>query len=155
MTMHCPDLTRSSQLGPLMIAVAQSWRRVLSQALVCEGLSDATALPLSVLQRAGDGMRQNELAEKLGLEGTSVVRILDSLERDGYVRRQEDDRDRRAKRIFLTAKGRILAKRTEKVLAVLRTDLLQDIDVQDIAATERVLISLSGTLAARLSKRKS
>ena len=100
-------------------------------------------------------MRQNELAEKLGLEGTSVVRILDSLERDGYVRRQEDDRDRRAKRIFLTAKGRILAKRTEKVLAVLRTDLLQDIDVQDIAATERVLISLSGTLAARLSKRKS
>lgn len=137
-----------------MIAVAQSWRRALSQALASEGLSDATALPLSVLHREGDGMRQNELADSLGLEGTSVVRVLDSLERDGYVRRQEDKRDRRAKRIFLTPEGRALAERTEEIFAALRAELLQNVALEDIEATERLLHSMSETLATRLSKRR-
>lgn len=155
MNMHVTDPKRSSQLGPMMIAVVQSWRRALSQVLACEGLSDATALPLSVLRREGDGMRQNELAEQLGLEGTSVVRVLDSLEREGYVRRQEDERDRRAKRIFLTPEGYALAARTEEIFAALRTELLQDVAIEDIEATERLLHSMSEILAARLSKRRS
>lgn len=152
--MHGSDPKRESRVGPLLIAVAQSWRRVLAQRLACEGLSDATALPLFTLRGEGDGLRQNELAEKLGLEGTSVVRVLDSLERDGYLRRQEDARDRRAKRVFLTPEGSALAARVEEILGTLRADLLGAIDMRDIETTERVLASISDALAARLSKRK-
>lgn len=154
MSMHDSDQKRNSRVGPLLIAAAQSWRRALAQALACEGLSDATALPLFALRGAGDGLRQNELAEKLGLEGTSVVRTLDSLERDGYVRRQEDARDRRAKRVFLTVEGQALAARIEDILATLRADLLGAIDARDIETTERVLGSIGEALTARLSKRK-
>ncbi|ANG98732.1 hypothetical protein A8A54_19185 [Brucella pseudogrignonensis] len=154
MTMHDKDLKRSSQIGPMMIAIAQSWRRAISQALTCEGLSDATALPLSVLYRRGEGMRQNELADSLGLEGTSVVRVLDSLERGGYVRREEDKDDRRAKQILLTDDGRALAIRTEQVFAELRSELLQTATLEDIEATERLLHLISAALTARLSKRR-
>lgn len=154
MTMHENDPDRNAKLGPLLIAVAQSWRRVLSQDLINDGLSDATALPLSILYREGDGLRQNELAEKLGLEGTSVVRVLDSLERDGYVRRQEDERDRRAKRIFLTDSGRVLAERTLAIFASVRAELLHGVDPLDIEATERLLVAMSDTLAKRQSRRK-
>lgn len=155
MMMHDNHKKHYSRLGPLLFAVALSWRRALAQSLAGEGVSDATALPLVVLHSLADGMRQNELADALGVEGTSVVRVLDSLERDGFVRRLEDQDDRRAKRIFLTAEGRDVAMRAEDILATLRAELLHDVAMEDIEATERLLNAMSQTLAVRLSKRKS
>ncbi|MCK8784281.1 MarR family transcriptional regulator [Roseomonas sp. NAR14] len=143
-----------ADLGPKLMAVAQSWRRVIAQALADEGLSDASALPLALLLREGDGIRQGELAERLGLEGTSVVRVLDNLERDGLIHRQEDPRDRRAKQVFLTEDGRRLARRTQNTFAALRRELLAEAQPADLEATMRVLGILTGTLAVRLERRK-
>ncbi|MCO5081112.1 MAG: MarR family transcriptional regulator [Rhizobiaceae bacterium] len=154
MMIHTNVPDTNAELAPQLMAVAQSWRRALAQALADQGLSDATALPLTMLSRHGDGKRQNELADMLGLEGTSVVRVLDSLERDGLVRRQEDDRDRRAKRIFLTEEGRALAARSEHVFAQLRSELLEGVGIEDIRATQRLLHAMSAALGVRLGKRR-
>ena len=51
------------------------------------GLTDATWRPLFHLGRLGDGIRQTELAEALGIQGPSLVRLLDNLERDGLISR--------------------------------------------------------------------
>ena len=152
--MHRTVLDEWSELGPRLMAVAQSWRRVIAQALSEEGLSDASALPLALLLRQGDGIRQGELAEGLGMDGTSVVRILDNLEREGLVRRQEDSRDRRAKLVFLTEDGRRLARRTLAMFAHLRRELLAEAQPDDLAATMRVLGVLTRSLAARFDRRR-
>jgi DNA-binding MarR family transcriptional regulator len=51
------------------------------------------------------GLPLSELAERLLISGGNVTGIIDRLERDGYVYRKRDDRDRRVVKALLTEKG--------------------------------------------------
>ena len=51
-----------------------------------------------------NGLTQKEIADKLGLEGPTLIPIIDKLEKDGFVVRKVDPADRRNNRIFLTEK---------------------------------------------------
>ncbi len=70
------------------------------------GLTDATWRPLAYVGKLGDGVRQKELATALSIEGPTLVRLLDNLERRGLIERREDETDRRARGIYLTRAGR-------------------------------------------------
>ncbi len=137
------------------MAVAQVWRRILAQALVEDGLSDATALPLLCLYRNGDGVRQRVLAEAIGVDNTSVVRVLDHLERDGLVRREMDPSDRRAKLIVLTDAGTVMARRAVSVSDDLRARVLTGVSDDDFGTVSRVLGQISQNLQICLNSRAS
>jgi DNA-binding MarR family transcriptional regulator len=51
------------------------------------------------------GTRLTELAARAGITKQAMMQVLDDLESEGYVRRQPDPRDARAKVVKLTAKG--------------------------------------------------
>src|ERR687889_1116418 len=51
-----------------------------------------------------NSLTQKEIADKLGLEGPTLIPIIDKLEKDGFVIRKVDNNDRRNNRIFLTEK---------------------------------------------------
>ena len=53
-----------------------------------------------------DGVRLTDLAAQAGMTTQSMGELVDDLVAKGYLRRQEDPADRRAKRIYLTGKGR-------------------------------------------------
>ncbi len=57
-----------------------------------------------ILKNNDDGLSQKEIADKLGLEGPTIIPIIDKLEKDGFVVRKVDPTDRRNNRIFLTEK---------------------------------------------------
>nr|WP_180166528.1 MarR family transcriptional regulator [Stenotrophomonas sp. SbOxS2]NYT99371.1 MarR family transcriptional regulator [Stenotrophomonas sp. SbOxS2] len=134
-------------LGPLLFAVGQSWRRLLAQRLSEEGLSDATALLVLVMRQSGhQPLRQRELAQRMGVENSAVVRLLDALESSGLVSRREDPADRRAKLPELTEEGRRLGERVDRIASAFREHLLADIPSKDIAAMERGLRHLRNTL---------
>lgn len=54
---------------------------------------------------ANPGQLQNRLAEAVGLQKSSLVTILDRLEKDGILERRPVPEDRRAKGVWLTARG--------------------------------------------------
>lgn len=54
----------------------------------------------------GDGMHQAELSEKVSKDKHNVTRILNLLERNGFVQRVRDTKDRRLCKIHLTEQGR-------------------------------------------------
>ncbi|WP_158243134.1 MarR family winged helix-turn-helix transcriptional regulator [Acidimangrovimonas sediminis] len=139
-------IEEKTSFAPLLIAVAQSWRREIARELAREGLSDATALPIVHLLRDGDGIRQTELARRVGVENTALVRILDVLERDGYIRRDSDPTDRRAKLVYLTERGQAPARHASDTLQALRGRLLVGIAPEDLAVTERVLEKILSAL---------
>ena len=60
-----------------------------------------------ILANNDDGLSQKEIADKLGLEGPTIIPIIDKLEKDGFVKRMVDKNDRRNNRIFLTKKQMI------------------------------------------------
>ncbi len=131
--------TIQAELGLLITRTARLWRRAADQALADHGLSQATAHPLRVLSRRGKCVRQGVLADEIGIEGPSLVRLIDLLQAEGLVERREDPTDRRAKTLHLTAKGEAKAEEVNRVLRRVRANLLKDIPPEDLAVTYDVL----------------
>lgn len=75
---------------------------------------------LSVLWEK-DGLNQAALAERAFKDRPNTTRILDVLERNGFVRREPDPEDRRSWRIYLTKEG----KEAKAELTPLVVDFLQ------------------------------
>jgi MarR family transcriptional regulator for hemolysin len=136
----------NATFGQLVISVARLWRRAADKALDDCGLSHATAMPLVMLSRLGDNLRQGVLADHLGFEGPSLVRIVDLLVEEGLVRRIEDAADRRAKILSLTDAGRKRVTEIERLLAVLRADLLSGVGADELKGAVLLLSRLEAKL---------
>lgn len=86
-----------------------------------------------------DGLPQSELALCTNRNRANVTRIIDILEREGIVSRQDDPTDRRVFRIYLTALGKSLRDETARCAAQSVADSLQGLSEQEIAIAIRVL----------------
>ncbi|HEY4249996.1 MAG TPA: MarR family transcriptional regulator [Roseomonas sp.] len=136
------------RLTSSLILAGRQWRRLAETALAAHDISEARAAPLVWLARLGDGVNQVTLASHIGIEGTSLVRLLDQLGAAGLIERRDDPGDRRAKTIWLTQAGRDAARQIEQVLTELRARILGDIGAADIQATLRVLRAVQDAAAA-------
>lgn len=73
------------------------------------GLTFARAKALLALAKEGD-LTQKTVAAYLEIEGPSAVRLIDDLEKGGFVLRQQDVNDRRIKNLILTESGTKMAQ---------------------------------------------
>lgn len=137
--------TTQEQLGLTIGEVARCWRTRLNERLRPLGLSQARWMVLLHLSKRGDGVVQKELAEWLGIEGPTLVRILDRMTEDGWIERRESPTDRRAKTVHLTQQSCAIIKQINTVAAKLRAELLADINPADIEACMRVLQQIKQT----------
>jgi MarR family transcriptional regulator for hemolysin len=135
------------QFAMLVGQVARHWRRRLDRRLQPFGLSEATWRPLLHLSRAPAPMRQKALAASLGLDGSSVVRLLDALQAAGFIERREDGADRRARAIVLTDAGHSLVARVEDISRQVRNDILAGLLDEEIETAHRVLDRIGRVLA--------
>ena len=126
-------------ISSAMVVAARHWRKICQTTLVNYGISEACAVPLLMIGRLGEGVRQVTVAHAAGMESPSLVRLLDQLCKAGYVCRTEDAHDRRAKCLSLTARGRELVQAVEAQLVRLRRDVLADIAPADMEVALRVL----------------
>ncbi len=128
-----------NELGFLIARLARIWRRKADQVLADHSLSEATAIPLLILSREENGVRQGALAEVMRVEGPSLVRLIDLLASEGLVERREDPTDRRAKLLHLTTLGKSRAALVNSLLRQLRAELLQDATRTELATAFDVL----------------
>jgi DNA-binding MarR family transcriptional regulator len=98
--------------------------------------------------RRREGLSQTELADELDLEAIPVGRVIDRLERTGYVERRADPGDRRRWQLHLTAKAHAVVDEMEVIAAGLRGDALRGIDRADFDTLLRVLAQLKQNLVA-------
>lgn len=129
--------------------ISRRLRQAVDAELRAFGLTEATWRPLIYVRRLGDGVRQKELAAALAIEGPSLVRLLDNLERRGLIERREDETDRRARGIHLTLSGRALAVRAAKVGGEIQARLLARVPLAELEACQRVLASIERELEER------
>ncbi len=122
-----------------LVTAARKWRRTSDSVLTAYNVSEACATPLLIAGRLGEAVRQVTLAEHVGIEGPSLVRLLDQLCAAGLARRDEDPDDRRAKTVTLTDEGRAVTARMEEDLRALRERVLRTVSRADLEATLRVL----------------
>jgi DNA-binding MarR family transcriptional regulator len=117
------DQSRATRadLGFLLAKASQRWNELLQEAFAREGFPEVRASYGSVLLPLfeEDGLRIGEIARRARLSKQTMTTLVRLTERDGLVERREDDRDRRATQVRLTAKGRSLIPVTERILTEL------------------------------------
>ncbi|QBE61716.1 MarR family transcriptional regulator [Pseudoduganella lutea] len=145
-----PDLDKTlMSLTHTLIHSARAYKAAADRVAGNFALSHASGWPVVMIARLGDGVRPGTVAEALGVEPPSLVRIIDQLVTAGLVTRQDDPADRRAKTLHLTAEGRHCAAQLEELLLPFRRELFAGLPQADIEACVRVLTHLDGLLAGR------
>lgn len=146
-------IERSNLLFRLSLTTRR-WRKILDDELQTSGLTDATWRPLLHLLLLGDGTRQKDLADSLGIKGPSLVRLLDVLLARGLVRRVEDETDRRAKLLFLTPEGQAEVNRIQETILALENELFGNLGKEEVVQMERFITRLE-TIIGTIDKNKT
>ncbi|MES2264011.1 MAG: MarR family transcriptional regulator [Pseudomonadota bacterium] len=135
-----------------LVHVARAYKAAADRMAGDFDLSHASAWPVVMIARLGDGVRPGLLADALGVEPPSLVRIVDQLVTAALVVRQDDAGDRRAKTLHLTEDGKSCAARLEKALVPFRRELFKGVPEAEAETCVRVLMQLDQVLAQQ-SKR--
>ncbi len=142
-------LTTAERFGFKLTHLSRHWRARLDHQLRSTGLTQAKWSTLVYLARGGDGMLQKDLARFIGIEGPTLVRLLDSLQALGWIERRPSPQDRRGKRVHLTAAARPTLERFDHEAAAVRADLLAGVSEEElqlcIQVFERILANAGHT----------
>jgi DNA-binding MarR family transcriptional regulator len=95
-----------------------------------------------------EGLSQAELADYLDMEAIPVGRVIDRLEKTGFVERRSDPADRRRWRLYLTPKAHAVVGEMEDIATGLREDALRGVERDDLDALMRVLGQIKENLVA-------
>lgn len=95
-----------------------------------------------------EGLSQSELADYLDMEAIPVGRVIDRLEKTGFVERRSDPADRRRWRLYLTSKAHAVVDEMEEIATGLREDALRGVERNDLDALMRVLGQIKENLVA-------
>lgn len=132
--------------GHLLVSVSHHWRRVLEMRLAELGLTDATWRPLFHLHQAGQALSLKQLAQRMGLDSSSLVRVVDLLEDRGLVLRVTDAADRRSKQLLLTADGQAMVADVHGKLQRVEQQLLEGLPASAVQALVAGLLQLDRRL---------
>jgi MarR family transcriptional regulator for hemolysin len=136
-------------LGMRLVGLARRWRQALDHRLSEDGLSDAAWAPLMHLHRLGDGVSQSELAAAVGLDGSSLVRLLDLLAEQGLIERQAHPSDRRIKRVCLTPEGSRTVASIRQRLRLVEDELMADLDPDTVRTVLQAFDHIEARIAAQ------
>ncbi|MCQ4935224.1 MULTISPECIES: MarR family winged helix-turn-helix transcriptional regulator [Anaerotignum] len=84
-------------------------------------------------------MSQKELASLMNIQDPSLARLIDRMERDGLIRRIENQKDKRMKILELTEAGRLKAESLMHCGQEFSDLLLEDISDEDVEIFHKVL----------------
>ena len=137
------DLKR--QLVSQLIETSRLLRNHINQRAKDRGTTRAQWIVLFRL-RQQEGLMQVDLADVLELQPISLVRLLDRLVEQKLLERRADPNDRRANRLFLTAKGRRLGGDLDSLRDDIATDVLHDIPKPAIESTLETLVDIKARI---------
>lgn len=116
--------------------------------ICCHDISVTQCYALEALVQHG-AMRSQALAERLLLDKSTTTRVVDALERKGYVERRADAVDARALSLQVTRSGRALYETIHRQLIAQQAELIADIDPQMRATATEVIRRLARAAEAR------
>ncbi|MDE1768978.1 MAG: MarR family transcriptional regulator [Thaumarchaeota archaeon] len=93
------------------------------------------------------GLTQKEIADKMGIEGATLVPVIDKMEKEGLLKRKQDSTDRRVNRIYLTPKADSLWTSMIDCALKIRKSSTKNISESDIEITLDTLRKISVNLS--------
>ena len=125
---------------------SRAWRQALDRRLKYLGVSQASWMTIAVAAKAREPLSQSELADRLGVEGATMVAMVDRLVKAGLVIREPSTTDRRVKRVVLTQAGNLIYDKVRAEAAAFRKELLAHTDPKKLLVATELLEGLQGIL---------
>ncbi|MET3662669.1 transcriptional regulator SlyA [Aquamicrobium ahrensii] len=119
--------------------VSRQWRKRIDERLRHLDLTQARWMVLLHLSRMGAPVSQRELADIIGVEGPTLVRVLDNLERQALVQRRACEADRRVKLIELAEGAGPVIAEIGRIAAGLRQELLEGVPAEELERARELL----------------
>ncbi len=130
----------SNNLSRLLREFSRDFERRIWRALEARGYPDIRPSHSAVFANLGLGaVRVTELAERAQVTQQAMGKMLKELERMGYVARDVDSGDKRAKEIRLTERGMALAADNLEVIREVRGQYAERIGEEELEQLETLL----------------
>jgi DNA-binding MarR family transcriptional regulator len=130
--------TRSEWIVHLLSRVCEHKRRRMRELLDDLGLYKGQPSMLRALW-AEDGMTHSELAGQLDRCPATITKMVQRMERAGFVERRSDPGDERLSRVYLTPAGRSVKDAVEEVWGAFEEQVVAGFTEQEIALLRRLL----------------
>ena len=134
--------TQELNFSRLLHLTAHAWRQAVDRRVRDNGLSMSSWMAVATIAIQETPITQKALAQALGLEDASVVPLIDRLVKQRLVERVQPAEDRRKRLLHVTEQGDELYRHLKTQADALRSELLADIDPDDLLVTQRVLQKL-------------
>ena len=123
--------------GQLLFRLWRASHTRMAERLESLGLTTALFGLLNVIG-ARDGAIQQELGTAMGIDPSTMVSLIDQLESAGLAKRRPCERDRRAREVVITPKGRRTLERGRRMASQVEDEVLGGLT----AAERRELLTL-------------
>jgi MarR family transcriptional regulator for hemolysin len=127
------------RFADVLHGTARTWRQAIDRRLKHLGMSQASWMTIAVASKALTPLSQSELADRLGVEGATMVAMVDRLAKAGFIVRQSCPSDRRINRVVLTEAGNRLLETVQNETAAVRRELLTTLDPAKLAIATELL----------------
>ncbi len=131
--------TEYKNFAKLLHLTSRALRMVIDRRLKYRGLSQASWVAVAAIAVAQSPLSQSELAQLLGVEGATIVTMVDRLVKTGLVQRVPTLVDRRKKLLVLTAHGKELYEKVRSEADALGEEILGKVAESDMQVVMRVL----------------
>jgi DNA-binding MarR family transcriptional regulator len=122
-----------------LVVAARRWRKLANDRLKPLGQTMPRWETLYLVAYSEEELNQGELSRLIGVQGPTMVRMLDSLAREGLIERQQSHRDLRVTINRITEAGRQVVRRIMGITNDLRREVLAEVSLQDLQTTVKVL----------------
>ena len=139
------SLDANLRFGFLIHDVSRLRRIVVDRALKPLGITRSQWWVLAFLSRR-DGMTQTALAADLDLTKVAIGGLIDRMESAGFVERRADERDARARRVYLTRAGQKLVATIRENVDAVETDILTAVSEAELDEAARALVKIKDRL---------
>jgi len=144
-------IIHDSYRGPgfLLTDSARLLRKLIDRRLQPLGLSRAQWSILAILSNH-EGLSQSQISDELEIEKSTVGRLIDQVEKSGWIERRPILGDRRLWSVHLTNQARELIAEVERVILHTRAEMLHGLSAEQQQDLSEILQTVKSNLSAAL-----
>jgi len=141
------NTTEKTSFGYLVTDLTRLMRKQFDRRAIRFDLTRAQWRALKRVHH-GEGITQNELAEFLEMEPIAVGRVIDRLQKAGFIERRADPRDRRVWRLHLLPKAHAVVDDMEQIASELLRQAQRGVSAAEMKSMMSVLARMKDNLNA-------